>query len=88
MFDTRELARLKAVKEYTMQKAVTLKILALKKPITDLSVKELMALEHYKKIKYNGAVPSAKKDLLERYEAICFRADQTLETYLSSLGHQ
>ena len=32
--DTRELARLKAVKEYTMRKATALKIIALKKPIT------------------------------------------------------
>ena len=88
VLDTRELARLKALEEYTMQKAVALKILALNKPITYLSVKELKALVHYKKIKYNGAVPSAKKDLLERYESICFHAYQTLETYLSSLGHQ
>ena len=71
-----------------MRKAAALKILALDKSITALSVKELKALVHYKKRKDDGAVPSAKKDLLERYEAICFRADQTLETYLSSLGHQ
>ena len=39
VFDTRELARLKALKEYTMQKAEALEILALNKPITALSVK-------------------------------------------------
>ena len=88
MFDTRELARLKALEEYTMRKAAALKILALNKPITDISMEAFKALVHYKKRKYDGAVPSAKKDILERCEAICFRADQTLETYLSSLGHQ
>ena len=82
VFDTRELMRLKSLKEYTMRKAADLKILALNKPITALSVKELKALVHYNKIKYDGAVPSAKKGLLKRYEAICFRVDQTLETYL------
>ena len=39
VFDTRELARLKALEEYTMRKAAALKILALNKPITALSVK-------------------------------------------------
>ena len=88
VFDTRELARLKALEEYTMRKAAALKILVLNDPITALSVEELKALVHYSKIKYDGAVSSAKKDILERCEAICFRADQTLETYLSSFGHQ
>ena len=78
----RELARLKALEEYTMRKAAGLEILSLNKPITDLSVKELKALVHYKKRKDDGAVPSSKKDILEGYEAICFRADKTLETYL------
>ena len=86
VLDTRELARLKALEEYTMQKAVALKILSLNNPITDLSVKELKALVHYKKIKYNGAVPNAKKDLLERYEAIYFRADQTRKQMASCLS--
>ena len=71
-----------------MRKAAALKIISLNKPITSLSVKELKALVRYKKIKDDGAVPTAKKGLLEMYEAICFRAYQTLETYLSSLGHQ
>ena len=71
-----------------MRKAAALGILALNNPITALSVKEFKYLMHYKKIKFDGAVPSAKKDILERYEAICFRADQTLDTYLSSFGHQ
>ena len=62
--DTRELAVLKAVKEYTMRKATALKILALKNPIAALGVKELKALVHYKKIKCDGAVPSAKLDIL------------------------
>ena len=88
VFDTRELARLKALKEYTIRKAAALEIIVLNKPITDPSVKELKALVHYKKRKEDGAVPSAKNDLLERYEAIYFCADQTLETYLSSLGHK
>ena len=88
VFDTRELSRLEALEEYTMQKAATLEICALNKPITALSVKELKALVHYKKRKYGGSVPSAKKDPLERYESIYFYADQTLETYLSSFGHQ
>ena len=79
---------MKALDEYTMRKAAALEILALNEPITTLSVKELKALVYYKKRKDYGAVPSAKKDILERYEAICFREDQTLETYLSSLGHQ
>ena len=47
---------MKAVEEYTMRKAAALKILALKKPISDLGVKELKALVHYKKIKCDGAV--------------------------------
>ena len=46
VFDTRELARLKALKEYTMRKAVALEILAINKPINDLSVKELKAPMH------------------------------------------
>ena len=37
--DTRELARLKALEEYTMRKAAALGILALNNPITALSVK-------------------------------------------------
>ena len=88
VFDTRELAWLKAVDEYTMRKAAALKIIALNKPIAALGVKELKSLVHYKKRKDDGAVPSTKKDILERYEAIYCRADQTLETYLSSVGHQ
>ena len=88
VFDTRELARLKALEEYTMWKATALKNLALNKPITALSMKELKALVHYKKRKDEGAVPSANKDILERCEAICFRADQTPEAYLSIFGHQ
>ena len=79
---------MKALEEYTMWKATALKNLALNKPITALSMKELKALVHYKKIKDDGAVPSAKKDLLKGYGAIYFHADQTLETYLSSLGNQ
>ena len=71
-----------------MQKAVALKILALNKPITDLSVKEWKALVHYKKIKDERAVPSANKDFLDMYGAIFCREDQTLDTYLSSFGHQ
>ena len=71
-----------------MQRAAALDILALKKPMTALSVKELKALVHYKKRKYYGAVPSAKKDLLERCDTIFFFADQTLETYLSRFGNQ
>ena len=82
VFDTRELARLKALEEYTTRKAAALGILALNKTITDLSVKELKAIMHCKKIKDDRAVPSAKWDLLERYKAICFREYQTLETYL------
>ena len=39
VFDVRELVQLKALKEYTMRKAADLKILALNKPITALSVK-------------------------------------------------
>ena len=39
VYDTRELARLKAVEEYTMRKATALKILALKKTISALDVK-------------------------------------------------
>ena len=88
VYDTRELARLKASEEYTMQKATALKILALKKRIAAIGVKELKALVHYKKIKCDGAVPTSKKDLVGRYDAIYCRADQTLETYLSSIGHQ
>ena len=65
-----------------MWKAAALEILALNKPITDLSVKEFKALVHYKKIKYGGAVPSTKNDLLESCEAICLLADQTLEMYM------
>ena len=82
VFDTRELARLKALEEYTMRKAAALKSLALKKPIAALGVKELKALVHHKKRKCDGAVPTSKKGLVGRYEAICCRADQTLETYL------
>ena len=80
--DTRELARLKAVEEYTMRKATALKIIALKKPIADLGVKELKALMHNKKRKCDGAVPTSKKYLVGRYEAIFCHADQTLNTYL------
>ena len=71
-----------------MRKAAALKILSLKKPIADIGVKELKALVHYTKIKCDGAVPTSKKDLVGRYEDICCRADQTLNTYLSSIGHQ
>ena len=71
-----------------MQKAAAFEIIALNNLIAALSVKELKALVHCKKIKDNVAVPITKKDLLERYEAICSHEDQTLETYLSSLGHQ
>ena len=39
VFDTRELALLKALEEYTMRKAAALKTLALTKLITALSVK-------------------------------------------------
>ena len=88
VFDTRELARLKEVEEYTMRKAAALKILALNKPIAALGVKELNSLVNYNKIKDDGAVPSTKKDILERYEAICCCADQKIEKYLSSFGHQ
>ena len=58
------LARLKALEEYTMRKAAALKILALKKPIAALGVKELKALVHYKKRKCDGAVPTSNKDLV------------------------
>ena len=51
MFDTRELALLKSLEEYTMRKAAALEILTTNKPITALSVKELKALVHYKKNK-------------------------------------
>ena len=88
VFDKKELVRLKALEEYTMRKAAALEIIALNKPITALNVKQLKALVHCKKRKDDGAVPSAKKDILESYEAICFRSDQTCETYISSLGHQ
>ena len=71
-----------------MRKAAALKILALKKAIAALDVKELKALLHYKKRKCDGAVPTSKKDLVGSYEAIFCRADQTLNTYLSSIGHQ
>ena len=84
--DTRELLRLKAVKEYTMRKDTAFNFFALKKPIAALGVKELKALVQYKKRKCDGAVPTSKKDLVGRYEEICYRADQTLETYLSSIG--
>ena len=46
VFDTRELARLKAIEEYTMQKAAAPEILALNKTINALSVKELKAPMH------------------------------------------
>ena len=88
MYDTRELALLKAIKEYTMRKAAALKIIALKRLIAALGVKELKALVHYKKRKFDGAVPTSKKDIVVRYESICCRVDQTLYTYLSSIGHQ
>ena len=71
-----------------MRKAVSLRILALKKPISALGVKELKALVHYKKRKCDGAVPTSKNDLVGRYETICCRADQILNTYLSSIRHQ
>ena len=67
VYDTRKLARLESVEEYTMRKAAAIKILALKKPIADLGVKELKALVHYKKRKCDGAVPTSKKDLVGRY---------------------
>ena len=79
---------MKAVEEYTMRRAAALKMLALKKPIAALGVKELKALVHYKKRKCDGSVPTSKKDLVGRYDTICCRADQTLNTYLSSIGHQ
>ena len=50
-----------------MRKTAALDFFAPNKPITDLSVKELKALVHYKKIKDDGAAPSAKNYLLERY---------------------
>ena len=71
-----------------MRKDTALKILALKKPIAALGVKELKALVQYKNRKCDGAVPTSKKDLVGRYEDICYRADQTVETYLSSIGHK
>ena len=71
-----------------MRKATALKILAPKKPIADLGIKELKALVHYNKRKCDGAVTTAKKDLVGRREPICCRVDQKLETYLSSIGHQ
>ena len=71
-----------------MCKAADLEILALNKPIAALGENKLKALVHYKKRKDDVSVPSTKKDPLERYEAICCRADQTLETYLSSFEHQ
>ena len=85
---TWELVQLKAVKEYTMRKATALKNFALRKPIAAIGVKELKALVHYKKRKCDGAVPTSKKDIMGRYESICYLEDQTLETYLSSIGHQ
>ena len=71
VYDTRELAQLKAVEEYTMWNVAALKILALKNPISDLGMEELKALVHYKKIKCDVAVPTLKKGLVGRYEAIC-----------------
>ena len=71
VFGTRELAWLKAVGEYTMWKAAALDILALNNPFAALGMKELKAHVHYKKIKDHGAVPGTKKDILERYKAIC-----------------
>ena len=47
-----------------MLKAAALEIIALNKPIADLGVNELKALVHYKKKKYDGAVPITKKDIL------------------------
>ena len=46
VFDTRELARLKAIEEYTMRKAAAPEILALNKTINALSVKQLKAPMH------------------------------------------
>ena len=46
VFNTRELARLKAVEEYTTRKAATLEIIALNNPIAALGMKELKALVH------------------------------------------
>ena len=71
-----------------MRKAAALKILSLEKPIAALGVKELKALVHYRKIKCDGALPTSKKDLVGRYEDICYRADKNLNTYLSIIGHQ
>ena len=88
VFDAKELARLKPVEEYTMRKAAALKILSPNKPISALGVKESKVIVHYKKRKDDEVVPSTKKYILERYEAIYCRANQTLETYLSSVGHQ
>ena len=88
MFDTRELAWLKALEEYTIRKDAALKILSLNKPITDFSVNKLKSLVQYRKRKDDGAVPIAKKDLLEMYDLIYLRTDQTLNTYPSSIGHQ
>ena len=48
VFDTRELARLKALEEYTTRKAAALGILALNKTITALSMKELKSPVQYK----------------------------------------
>ena len=56
-----------------MRKASALKILALKKPIAALGVKELKALVHYKKRKCDGSVPTSNKYIVGRYEAICCR---------------
>ena len=88
VYDTRDLARLKAVEKYTMRKATALKILAMKKPIAALGVKELKAFVNYKKRKCDGAEPTSKKDIVRRHEAICCRVYQTLNTYLSSIVHQ
>ena len=88
MFDTRELSRLKEVEDYTMRKAAAFEIIALNKPIADLDVNKLKAIVNYNKRENYGAVPITKKYLLERYDATCCRADQTLETYLSSVGRQ
>ena len=79
---------MKAVKKYTMRKDTAIKILALKKLIAAIGMKELKALVKYKKRKCDGAVPTSKKDLVGRYKDIYYHADQTLETYLSSIGHQ
>lgn len=87
MSDLKELGKVKATEEYNTRKRRALEVLALNKAVADLGVKHLKALVHYKKRKDDAAVPSAKNALVARYNATCHRPEQSLVTYLSSVGH-